>query len=201
MLLPEFIYFLLSAFIFILLVLYVPGLRLPFATEPFLQFLLLAVLIFFTLVLHRFFTKLIDHFLEMVIITDLRIVQIKKTIFLKDTQEPLTFAAMQEDIKKYQEGFWRNVLNFGKLEMKSATNDVIQLLFVPRPDYYLNLITRLKVENKMKMIEQQKKKEKSVEKEFEIAFQKKEEKQKESEQKLEPKDGAEGPGHEDRSGS
>lgn len=104
-----------------------------------------------TYFIHNFFIKLINHFLNTVILTNLRIVEIQKMIFVKDLQISLDLRMVQ-DVKKLQNGILENVVNFGELIFMMSSSDVRVIKFVPNPNFHFRLINRVKLEAVQKRI-------------------------------------------------
>ncbi len=98
-----------------------------------------------TYFIHNFFIKLVNHFLNTVIVTNLRIVEIQKMIFVKDLQISLDLRMVQ-DVKKMQNGILENVMNFGELIFMMSSSDVRVIKFVPNPNFQFRLINRVKLE-------------------------------------------------------
>ena len=95
--------------------------------------------------IHHFFIKLINHFLHTVIITNFRIVEIDKIMFVKDSHMSLDMKMIQ-DIEKAQKGFWKNALRYVELMIMMSSADVRIIKYVPNPDYHFRLINRLKAQ-------------------------------------------------------
>lgn len=114
--------------------------------EFFSQFLFLALLALFTYFIHRFFFRLFNHFLHTVILTNFRIVDVTKVlfvIFVRDTQQTFDMKEIQ-DIQKQQDGFWKNILRFGVLIIMMSSSDIKRIYYVPNPDYHFRLVNRIK---------------------------------------------------------
>lgn len=110
------------------------------------QTIIFAVFLFATYYAHRFFVNLYNHFLNIVIITNYRIVDLDKTIILKDTKEVIDLAKIQDVIKK-QDGLIRNILRFGTLTITLSSSSGEKVLhFVPNPDFHFRVINRKKRE-------------------------------------------------------
>ncbi len=129
------------------------GTIIPFFVSPIGQFLLPVFVLLVTYGIHNFFIKLINHFLSIVIITNLRIIEVQKMIFIKDLQNSLDMGVIQ-DIKKEQNGFWKNILNFGELLIMLSSSDIQAIKFVPNPNFHFRLINRAKIEWQQKQAHQ-----------------------------------------------
>lgn len=100
-----------------------------------------------TYAIHNFFIKFISHFLKVVIITNLRIVEVQNILFVNDLQSSLDVNMIQ-DVEKIQKGIIKNLLKFGELTIILSSSDTRTLRFVPNPNYHFRLINRLKLESK-----------------------------------------------------
>ncbi len=56
---------------------------------------------------------MLEHFLNLHIITNLRVIESYKTVFTNDINDPLPYEMIQDNIRKTQQGFWKNVFNYG----------------------------------------------------------------------------------------
>ncbi len=98
----------------------------------------------FTFYIHRFFLRMINYFLEIVIITNYRIVVLKKSLYLKDSKDATDLPKIQ-DIRKHQDGILRNILRFGDLEITLSSSSTTKILKnMPNPDYHFRKINRVK---------------------------------------------------------
>lgn len=113
---------------------------LPLLFQVIVVFLIIAI----GLLIHHFFLRLIDYFLNVVVITDHRIVDIRKTLLLHDTKESIYFGEIQ-DVAFTQEGFLKNVLKFGELYITLGGGKEIKVFtHLPNPDYHFRIINDLK---------------------------------------------------------
>ncbi len=153
---PEILIFILTTGTYIFLLINLPAFRLPFAINGYYQFLLITGIIIFELLLHRFFLKIMEHLLNFNIITNLRLVEVKKTVFTNDIIEAVAYELIKDDIKKAQHGFWKNVLNYGEIvfnvDVNKEENKSWVIRFVPRPDYYFQLLVHMKHEFMLKQM-------------------------------------------------
>lgn len=109
------------------------------------QIVLLLGIFLMTYFIHMFFIKLANHFLSTVILTNLRIVENRKSIFLKDFQVSLDLKMVQ-DVKKEQTGIFENLLNFGELIFMMSSSDIRIIKYVPNPNFHFRLVNRIKLE-------------------------------------------------------
>lgn len=146
-LVKDFLGFIIFLTLLTLTVIYSKGIYNFFSQDSlFINVMALFVSGVFTFFLHKFFLKMIRYFLEIVIITNYRIVVLNKSLYLQDSKDAMDLAKIQ-DIKKRQDGILRNLLRFGELEITlSSTSENKILKFIPNPDYHFRKINTLKRE-------------------------------------------------------
>lgn len=101
----------------------------------------------FTFFLHKFFLRIIRYFLEIVIITNFRVVVLYKSLYLKDSKDATDLPKVQ-DIQKRQNGILRNFLKYGDLELTLSSSSTTKVLHnIPNPDYHFRKMNQLKSEH------------------------------------------------------
>lgn len=151
--LPDFLMYIFFVGLFITAMVFFVGIPITEAAKPFMQaatVLLVGVMTYF---FHHIFVNLINHFLETVIITNFRVVEVKKTIFLKDSQDSF-YMEMIQDVEKDQVGLFKNILRFGELVIRLSSNDTRVIKYVPNPDYHFRLMNKIKQEYIQKRIQE-----------------------------------------------
>jgi hypothetical protein len=113
--------------------------------QIFFQPLIIAAVVGCGYMIHRFFLHMIRYFLNVVIITNLRVVEIKKTIFLRDIKESIDIKKIQ-DVDFKLEGLIKNLLKFGDIHITLGNSEVKTITQIPNPDFHFRLINRLKNE-------------------------------------------------------
>lgn len=99
---------------------------------------------FFTFYIHKFFLRMIQYFLEIVIVTNYRIVVLKKSLYLKDSKDATDLPKIQ-DMIKHQNGILRNFLRFGDIEITLSSSSTTKILKnIPNPDYHFRKISKVK---------------------------------------------------------
>lgn len=97
-----------------------------------------------TIFIHGFFMKIFKFFINVGIITDMRILDHKKSLFFKDNMEAIDMANIQ-DIEKKEEGLLPNLLGYGDIIIYlSASASVKTFLGVPNADFHFRCIGRQK---------------------------------------------------------
>lgn len=101
----------------------------------------LAVALYF---FHRFFVEMLNYYLTIVIITNYRVIELKKTIILHDYKGIIDLHEIQ-DIQKIQNGFLKNILDYGTIKIALAgLQDTRILEYIPKPDRYFRRINKAK---------------------------------------------------------
>ncbi len=109
-----------------------------------LQILVFALIIMVMLVQHVFFLRILNYYLDIVIITNYRVIDLKKSLFIYDEKEIIDLHEIQ-DTQKMQTGIFPNFLNYGDIKiMIPSMARALVLPYMPRPEYYLNQINQCK---------------------------------------------------------
>jgi hypothetical protein len=88
---------------------------------------------------------MLKYFMSVTIITNYRIIEIKKTLFAQDSKEALDLRKIQ-DIQLEQHGLVKNIMKFGNLLISLGNSESKTIFLVPNADYFFRLINRLKNE-------------------------------------------------------
>jgi len=108
--------------------------------------------VFFSMILTivflmMFFLQVINFYFHLTIITDCRILIVKKTVFLKNNSDAIDLTKIQ-DIAVEAHGILRNYLRYGKLIITLSTSaPPVTISFVPDPHFYLEWTNRVKREH------------------------------------------------------
>lgn len=109
-----------------------------------IQTILFLLVIMMTISHHTFFMRLLNFYLDIVIITNYRVIDMRKSIFLHDDKEIIDLHEIQ-DTKKRQKGIFANFLNYGDLEIVIPSMTAsMHLPHIPKPEYYLHQINETK---------------------------------------------------------
>jgi hypothetical protein len=146
-LVKDFLGFIIFLTLLIITGIYLKGIYNFFSQDSFfINVMAIAIAGLFTFYLHKFFLRMVRYFLEIVIITNYRIVVLNKSLYLKDSKDATDLPKIQ-DIKKRQNGILRNFLRFGDLEITLSSSSTTKVLsFIPNPDYHFRKINNLKRE-------------------------------------------------------
>ncbi len=114
--------------------------------SPFINVAAIVIVGIFTFFLHKFFLRIIRYFLEIIIITNFRVVVLNKSLYLKDSKDATDLPKVQ-DIQKRQNGILQNFLRYGDLELTLSSSSTTKVLTnIPNPDYHFSKINQLKSE-------------------------------------------------------
>lgn len=137
---PFFLYLGISAVIFILL--QNPAVTLPDINDPYYQIAIAGYVILSGYITHKFFLHLVNYFTFIVLVTNFRVIEMKKTIFVQDTKESIDIKQIQ-NVEFIQEGLVENLLKFGSVKISMGNTEIKTLTQVPNPDFHFRLINRL----------------------------------------------------------
>lgn len=99
-----------------------------------------------TVFLHRFFLHFLNYFINVGIITNIRVIDHQRTLFLHDTMEAVDLAQIQ-NIERMGEGFFPNFLHFGDIKIfLNASDAVITFKTIPNVKFHFRCISRQKEE-------------------------------------------------------
>lgn len=114
-----------------------------------------AVYVYFTLTTSVGFLllvalQMINFYFDMIIVTDTRILIIRKTVFMRNNSDAIDLTKIQ-DIAVESHGILRNYLRYGKLIITLSTSaPPITINYVPDPHFYLEWSNRVKREHILK---------------------------------------------------
>ncbi len=116
-----------------------------FGASAWVQGLFLVQAVVFIGLQHVFFLKLINYHLALIVVTNYRLIDMQKSLFMQDDKEIIDLHEIQ-DTKKVQSGIWSNLLNYGDvlLTVSSSSLGPTVLHDLPNPEYYLNQINAAK---------------------------------------------------------
>lgn len=94
--------------------------------------------------------QIVNFYFDFCIVTDARIIIVKKTVFLKNNSDAIDLTKIQ-DIAVESHGILRNYLKYGKLIITLSTaTPPLELNYVPDPHFYLEWANRVKREHILK---------------------------------------------------
>ncbi len=113
-------------------------------TPGLLHLLMLVVGTMLTYYIHRFFLVLLRHYLTVIIITDIRILTITRSVYFVNEKESVDLTTIR-DVHKYQSGLLENMFNYGNLKITLGTSATcIEMSSIPNPEFHLRLINKAK---------------------------------------------------------
>jgi len=99
--------------------------------------------LFISIVTHFLFINLLNYYLKMVVLTNLRIIDIKFSTIFARNMDTLDLHNIQ-DINMTKKGFWRWLLNFGRIAMhNSAGTELFYFKYLKSPLKNYNLINHV----------------------------------------------------------
>jgi hypothetical protein len=119
-----------------------PNVTLPDFSDPYYQLAIAGYVILSGYTVHKFFLHLINYFTCIVLITNFRVIEMKKTLFIQDTKESIDIKQIQ-NMEFQQEGLVENLLKFGSLNISLGNAEVKTLTQISNPDFHYRLINRL----------------------------------------------------------
>ncbi|MBN1258781.1 PH domain-containing protein [Candidatus Peregrinibacteria bacterium] len=109
--------------------------------RAFFAFTAMVTVIVFLVIL---FLQVINYYFSLVIVTDARILVVRKTVFLRNDSDAIDLTKIQ-DFAVEISGLIRNYIGYGDLVITlSASGPPIVLGYVPDPHYYLERCNRVK---------------------------------------------------------
>lgn len=148
-LLPKIVSFLLFTVIIALFFLNIHQFQLPSFDAIFFRALVVLGFIAAGYMIHRFFLRMIGYFLSVTLITNYRIIHIRRSLYIYNDKESIYMKRIQ-DIQKQQAGLFKNILRFGELVINVFGPDLITLTTVPNPEYHFRLLNRIRNEQSNK---------------------------------------------------
>jgi len=111
--------------------------------SAFYAFLTMLVAIFY---INAFCLQIIHHFFDLVVVTDCRIVVVRKTAFIKNDSDAIDLTKIQ-DIGVQSHGVISNYMGYGNLIITLSTSSPpVVVHYVPDPHFYLERCNRVKRE-------------------------------------------------------
>ncbi|MBD3328016.1 hypothetical protein GF340_01800 [Candidatus Peregrinibacteria bacterium] len=113
--------------------------------ETLFQILFLLTLTGTAVMTHNYFMRLFEFYITYVIITNHRVIDIHRTLYLTNDHESVYMKRIQ-DIQKQQVGLFKNILGYGELIFNAFGPDLITIHNVPNPDFHFRLVNRVRNE-------------------------------------------------------
>lgn len=97
-----------------------------------------------TYVFHVCFIRFLNYYLQVLIVTNFRIVVIDQTLYFSRNRDSVDLNQMQ-DVVAQRSGIIKTILNYGEIIITlSASHATKTLTFVPNPEYYFRKINKTK---------------------------------------------------------
>jgi len=151
----EFVFFVFFAAIWTLAVINMNNIISFVNNTPGMETILVVGYVIATIYVHYFFLKFLNYFIRVGIITDIRLIDHKKTIYFIDTLETTELNNIQ-NMEQVSEGFLPNILGYGDLKIYLAASSTVKTFFrVPNPQFHFRCISRQKEERQRMMRERE----------------------------------------------
>jgi hypothetical protein len=109
-----------------------------------IELLYVGVVILATVYMHKIFARMFGYFMNTVVFTNSRIIEHRKTLFLKDSHEVLDIMKIQ-DVRKSQDGIVKNLLKYGDLLVTLSSDQASKLFnYVPNVNFHFRCLSRAK---------------------------------------------------------
>jgi hypothetical protein len=95
---------------------------------------------------HRFFDKVFNYYIQILVVTNFRIVILDQTLFFYSQRDSIDLNQIQ-DIGVQRGGIIKTILNYGELTISLSTSHATKVLrCVPNPEYFFRKINKIKRE-------------------------------------------------------
>lgn len=93
---------------------------------------------------HRIFIRLFNYYLQIMIVTNFRIIEMDKTVFFNDSRDTLDVKEIQDMVMK-KSGLLCTLLDYGDIEIHlSSVTEPRVITYVPNPEYHFRKIHKTK---------------------------------------------------------
>jgi len=153
-LVKDFGYFLIFLLLSVLVLMSVVKIQIMVRESQGLKLLFLFCFMLGNFYIHKFFVKMLNHFVNVGIITDRRVIDHRKTIFLTDTIDSIDMAQIQ-NLEKIEEGLLSSLLGFGDIKIFLSASDAVKTFQgVPNAKFHFRCISRQKEVRQMGMLKE-----------------------------------------------
>jgi hypothetical protein len=109
----------------------------------FVDVLVVMAIVAIGILIHSYFIFMLEYFMNVVIITDNRLIITRKTLFTHDDKDSIYMQEIQ-DLQKQQAGIVKNFLDYGEIMINVGVPDLTILRTVPNPDYHFRLLNMIR---------------------------------------------------------
>lgn len=103
-----------------------------------------AAVLLITHFLHYFFLRLFNFYLQIVVITNSRVIHLDQTLYFQRERDSIDLPEIQ-DIVIQRRGILKTLLNFGEITITlSSAHATKTLTHVPNPEYYFRKLNKIK---------------------------------------------------------
>lgn len=116
----------------------------------------LAIIIGLSYYLHRFFLRVLNYYLQTIIITNRRVIELRKTIYFSNSSDSIDLPEIQ-DIMVHKNGVIKTILNYGEISIiLSSAHASKELQYIPNPEYFFKKINKTKAQYMLSSLRQEK---------------------------------------------
>ncbi len=116
----------------------------PGAPSLLMQALFLALFVGYTYFFHFFFNKILNYYLNIVILTNYRVIILQKTVFFCNNKDTIDLYKIQ-DLKKEQDGLLCTILDYGSVVIEvSAIHETKTIHHIPNPEKWFKVLNKAK---------------------------------------------------------
>ena len=94
---------------------------------------LMVLMAYLIIIIHAFFLTMINYFLDFIMVTNKRVIEVHKTVFLREEMNEIPFDFIRA-IHQEKHGILANILNYGTLNIESNVYQRITMHFIPHSD-------------------------------------------------------------------
>ena len=124
-----------------------------------IEILYVGVVILATVYMHKIFLRMFAYFLNTVRFTSSRVIEHRKTLFLRDSHEVHDIVKVQ-DVRKSQDGIIKNIFRYGNLLVTLSSGQASKFFtYVPNVNFHFRCLARIKRDahlyNRMRTLREQ----------------------------------------------
>lgn len=143
-LLKQFIYFIAFGLFCVVTMMAMSKIQDIIREDRALKILFLTGYMALTFFMHRIFIKMLNYFTNIGIITDMRVIIHKKSIFFIDDMDSIDMSQIQ-NIETIKTGLLPSLLRYGSIKIFLNASDAITTLYlIPNPKFHFRCISRQK---------------------------------------------------------
>lgn len=147
----EFLYFSVFIFLILMCLIEIEPIKEIIRGNREMKLLFFTGFLMATICMHRFFIKLFNYFINTAILTDMRIIDHKKTVFFIDNIDSIDMAQIQ-NIEKIEEGILSSIFGYGDIKIYLTASSVVKIFHeVPNAKFHFRCMNRAKEARQLQM--------------------------------------------------